>query len=325
MKQRLNDIDKLKGLAIFLVVLGHVVAREAPADNEWYVRLKATVYLFHMPLFMFISGLILAYARKPIESLRGYGKYVWGKFVRLMPAYLLFSLIVFIGKAVAAKFIHVDNGVTSPLAYFDVLLNPLGSYCAFLWYIYVLFLLYALAPLAYKLTRERIEFALPALLALHFLPLPNWFGLSSIGEYAFVFGLGCLAGDHYERYTSLLKKFGPAFVTPFLVVMWFAVPWDVPKLALGLLSIPACHAMMSMRLAEQFDVLKTLGAFTFPIYLMNTVFIGVAKGMMLKLATWDGANFLWFAPMLLIAGLVGPILVKVWLLRRIPALDRITA
>lgn len=324
-KNRLSDIDKLKGLAIFLVVLGHIVARQPPSGNEWYVTLKNTIYLFHMPLFMFLSGLILAYSRKPIESVAGYFAYVRGKFIRLMPAYLLFSLVVFAGKLVAGRFMHVDNSVTSWVAYFDVLTNPLGSYCAYLWYIYVLFIFYALAPVAYYVTRNRIEWLLPACLVVHFVDLPGWFALSSVGEYALVFFLGCLAGEHYGRYSRWIDQYGAWFVTPFLVVMCYAVPWGVPKFVLGLMSIPACHAMMGMRIADGWSLLKTLGAYTFPIYLMNTLCIGVSKGVLLKFATWDGLNFLWFAPVLLAAGIVGPIVIKQQILSRWRLLDRMVA
>ncbi len=323
--RRVSDIDKLKGLAIFLVVLGHIVAREPPADNQWYVTLKDSLYLFHMPLFMFLSGLILAYTRKPIASLAEYRNYLWGKFLRLMPAYLLFSLVVFSAKFLAGRHMHVDNGVSSVFSYFDVLINPLSSYCAYLWYIYVLFIFYALAPIGYAITKSRIHWLLPLAFAIHFLQLPGIFALSSIGEYAIMFFLGCTAGDHYDRYSQWLERHGAFFVTPFLVVLCFAVSWGVPKLALGLMSVPACHAMVGMRLADRWNVLKTLGMYTFPIYLMNTLFIGATKGMMLKFTSWDGLNFLWFAPVLLAAGILGPILAKELLIRRIPALDRIVA
>ena len=324
--QRVTEIDKLKGFAIFLVVLGHIVARDPPANNEWYVSLKASIYLFHMPLFMFLSGLILAYARKPVDSINAYGKYLRGKFMRLMPAYLLFSLVVFAGKFAMGKFVHVDNGVDSVLSYFDVLINPLSSYCAYLWYIYVLFIFYALAPIAYRLTRERIEWLLPFALILHFVQLPGLFALSSLGEYSFVFVLGCCAGDHYQQFSKWVEKTGPAFVVVFIVAACFSIPWGVPKFMLGLLSIPACYALMvGMRITESWGILKKLGAYTFPIYLMNTVFIGVTKGVMLKLSSWDGTNFLWFAPLLLAAGIIGPILTKELLFRRISTLDRMVA
>ncbi len=322
---RLPEIDKLKGFAIFLVVLGHIVAREHPANNEWYADLKATIYLFHMPLFMFLSGLILAYSRKPIASLGEYCRYVISKFYRLMPAYLLFSLVVFIGKMSMGSVMHVDNSVGSVLDYFEVLTNPLSSYCAYLWYIYVLFIFYAIAPLVYMATRHRIYLALPVCFLVHFLDLPGWFALSSLGEYAFVFFLGCLAGDHYSTYSKLVERYGPIFVTPFLVACFFALPWGMPKFIMGLLSIPACHAMITMRVTDHWGFLRTLGYYTFPIYLMNTLFIGLTKGVLLKFTSWDGYHFLWFAPLLLVAGTLGPILTQELAIRRSKYLRQIIA
>jgi fucose 4-O-acetylase-like acetyltransferase len=322
---RLGEIDKLKGFAIFLVVLGHIVARENPANNDWYVELKSTIYLFHMPLFMFLSGLILAYARKPIDSLGAYLRYVNNKFYRLMPAYLLFSLVVFIGKLAMGSVMHVDNSVGSLLDYFDVLTNPLGSYCAYLWYIYVLFIFYAIAPLVYALTRNQIHLCLPVCLILHFMELPGLFALSSLGEYAFVFFLGCVAGEHYAAYSNWISRYGAAFVTPFLVVLCYATEWGIPKFAMGLLAIPACQALVSLKLADSWGFLKTLSYYTFPIYLMNTLFIGLTKGVLFKFATWDNFNFLWFAPVLLVAGTLGPIIAQELIIKRSRLLKQIVA
>lgn len=305
--KRLDAVDKLKGLAILLVVVGHLVAREAPAGNHWYVVLKDTLYLFHMPLFMFLSGLILAYSRKPITSLAGYGQYVAGKFQRLMPAYLAFSLVVFAGKMLAGRFLHVDNAPESWLSYFDVVINPLGSYCAFLWYIQVLFLFYAIMPVGYYATRQQIHYLLPICLLAHFVPWPNFLGLSSLGEYAFVFCLGCVAGDHYATFSKWMERHGALFVIPFAVSLLVATTIGIPKLIMGLLSIPACYMLVGCWTKDRWQVWSCMGHYTFPIYLMNTLYIGVTKAVLLKFASWDGLNFFWFAPILLVAGLLGPI------------------
>jgi membrane-bound acyltransferase YfiQ involved in biofilm formation len=155
--------------------------------------------------------------------------------------------------------------------------------------------------------------------------VPLNFAFSSIAKYAFVFTLGYLAGDHYQRYSIWLDRYGGIFVTPFLVLLAFAVPWGVPKFILGLLSIAACHAMVRMNSADFWEVFKRLGKYTFPIYLMNTAFIGLSKGVMLRFASWDGAKFFWFAPILLLVGVVGPILVKRWIIARSSVLNTIVA
>ena len=76
MKNRLYDIDRAKGLAILLVVLGHLVARgEPPKDADWYLFLKLIIYKFHMAFFMFLSGVIFNYTYKDISNLIEYKKY----------------------------------------------------------------------------------------------------------------------------------------------------------------------------------------------------------------------------------------------------------
>lgn len=55
MIQRIDYIDRMKGLAIFLVVLGHVYYYAFERSNS---ILSAFVGSFHMPLFMFLSGLV---------------------------------------------------------------------------------------------------------------------------------------------------------------------------------------------------------------------------------------------------------------------------
>lgn len=63
MENRLVHIDFLKGLAIFLMVMGHVLSWSM-ADSgcprtvdSWFVR--EVIYSFHMPLFMFMSGYVI--------------------------------------------------------------------------------------------------------------------------------------------------------------------------------------------------------------------------------------------------------------------------
>ena len=57
MKQRLEYIDILRGFAIFLVVLGHVL-EHAGLKNGFLFHF---IYSFHMPLFICISGFVSAY------------------------------------------------------------------------------------------------------------------------------------------------------------------------------------------------------------------------------------------------------------------------
>lgn len=48
--------DNLKGLLIFCVVLGHLIQFPRGKTDPWIGHLYTAIYLFHMPLFVFISG-----------------------------------------------------------------------------------------------------------------------------------------------------------------------------------------------------------------------------------------------------------------------------
>ena len=105
---RLADIDRAKGLAIFLVVLGHL-SREAAPGHEWYMALKDGLYQFHMPFFMCLSGVTMYVSYRHVADAGAYFAYVRAKFLRLMPAFFLFGLLVLLGKEVASNFMPVDN------------------------------------------------------------------------------------------------------------------------------------------------------------------------------------------------------------------------
>jgi len=84
MKQRVGYIDSIKGFAILLVVMGHVIANwfndfytvhDDDPDNQLLVwRL---IYSFHMPLFMFCSGLF-----QPIMDENSTMCYFWNVLVK---------------------------------------------------------------------------------------------------------------------------------------------------------------------------------------------------------------------------------------------------
>ena len=51
-----NQLDAAKGTLIFLVVFGHLI--EPVRGDGWGVHVYRFVYLFHMPAFIFISGML---------------------------------------------------------------------------------------------------------------------------------------------------------------------------------------------------------------------------------------------------------------------------
>lgn len=76
------QIDVSKGILIFFVVLGHYL--ELCGNNPSRLYLHNAIYLFHMPMFIAISG-YLSKAKKP--------KTFWNQQVKLLETYFVFQTI----------------------------------------------------------------------------------------------------------------------------------------------------------------------------------------------------------------------------------------
>lgn len=82
MLQRIDYIDHAKAIGIFLVVLAHT-----PIESE----ITNWIYVFHMPLFFFLSGFIFDFQRYP--SLSGF---IRRRFRQLLIPYFLINLLTYL-------------------------------------------------------------------------------------------------------------------------------------------------------------------------------------------------------------------------------------
>jgi len=322
--KRLDDIDRGKGLAIFLVVTGHIAAEGIPAGVVWYPALRNHIYSFHMSFFMFLSGVVFFLTCPDISSVRDYIRFIKKKFIRLMPPFFLFSLIVALGKLLTMNFAYVDN---PPISYYEILkvfyIPTDSSAASFLWYIYALFLINALVPLLMVATGRRLWIIFVAACIMHFVRVPHIFALHEVFYHLMYFVLGGLIVSSWTRYTAAIDKYCWLLLSVFALSLAVLQPvrdatW------LGLLAIPALHALVRLPVSASFGILQTLGLYSFPIYLMNTISMGVVKAFVLKLAPLESDNFTWIAVLLLLAGLIIPIFMKRVVFARMPVMDKIT-
>ena len=126
-KHRIEWLDNAKGIAIFLVVLGHVL-RGLPAGSGkgdgWVVFLDAWIYTFHMPVFFVLSGLFIeASAAKPL------GTFLDGKLRSIMYPYFVWSIL--------QEIVRAATGAASLAGIWRIVYQPVMQY----WFLYVLFLL----------------------------------------------------------------------------------------------------------------------------------------------------------------------------------------
>jgi fucose 4-O-acetylase-like acetyltransferase len=328
LRGRRLDLDRGKGVAILLVVIGHIVAAAPPIGAEWYDTLRYAIYRFHMPFFFYLSGYVVWLSgalRTPDAEMP---RFAARRARRLLLPFLLLGVAVLLGKLAAGRFVHVDNlpaGLLGGLR--DLVVTTEDSPATFIWFLWVLFLCSIAAPPAWR----RIGTA--GLLAAGFLimtvELPPLFYLDRFARHALFFAVGIAVA---EREATLLPRFAghlPLWWTLFAATLAAALagwlPGDWSFFACGLAAIPALHGLMLSAVMRSQHWALTLGRFTMSIYLFNVIAIGVVKAALLKLGVpWTAPGFWIHAPALTAAGLLLPILGKRLVLRRIPALDRMT-
>ncbi|MEJ2468340.1 MAG: acyltransferase family protein, partial [Campylobacterales bacterium] len=101
MKKRLIELDAIKGVAIILMVYGHITylgnLKALQGD------IKAFIYTFHMPLFLLISGYLFTFQTERVNRMT--------KTIRMIGVpYLLFIIVYLSGLILASKLgIHINK------------------------------------------------------------------------------------------------------------------------------------------------------------------------------------------------------------------------
>lgn len=313
MTRRVDSLDIAKGIAIGLVVVGHVAARDDVPGADWYNTLRWVIYTFHMPLFMVLSGISLGLSWKVLPNDAAVLGYIRKRLKKLVIPYALLGLIIVGGKLLASRHLHVDNLPPDFLTgLLDLFLHPMTSAASFLWFIYVLSAYFLVFP---WLLQRAPRIAPWAMLALGIL-LQQWawpatFNIANIMMYLPFFSAGILMGQHWGGTAGIIQGRTWWWAVPFVGVLAYELmQGPLPKWLVGTLSVPFVLALAAQLQGRAKAVFLSIGLYTFSIYLFNTVCIGVAKAVLLQAVPWGGAHFAIHFVVLLIAGIWGPMLIK---------------
>lgn len=106
---RNQTLDAVKGVAIFLVMLGHVLNLNHMEDAYLYDGIKAV----QMPLFMIVSGWLCGMGRK-VSGLRDYGRILGKRAVSYLTPFFVWIVILYpleLPGAFADTLFHLDYGL----------------------------------------------------------------------------------------------------------------------------------------------------------------------------------------------------------------------
>lgn len=185
--KRCEEIDWLRGFAIFLVVLGHAIIvfpinlHEVP----WCEFLFEVISLFHMALFFAISG--YCYSMR-----EGYRAYLIKKFKRLMIPYFVFAFGGIIPRLLLPSMV---NGVEPIGESITKILFHGGDY----WFLYTLFVLFLVFPFVEERIKHSdriLAFACIVVMSIISKYVPNWFCIGSVMWYMPFFCFGYFAREN---------------------------------------------------------------------------------------------------------------------------------
>ena len=176
-KERDYFFDNLKAVLIFLVVLGHFLL---PIHGESVlVVVKRLIYVFHMPLFVFVSGY---FAKKIYKN----GQYNFKKILYLIKAYIIF--------VIAIQIVYALCGFRdfSEINFFSQSGAP--------WYLFAMIVWYLTIPVIrkYKEIPVLIVTVALALIAGYFKNIGDFLCMSRILVFGPFFYLGFLMVETFE-------------------------------------------------------------------------------------------------------------------------------
>lgn len=181
------------------------------------------------------------------------------------------------------------------------------------------------------LDRGRLRYFIVSVSLIYLIPLPAFVYLDHIGKYSIFFALGAWAAVMGARWNDFIDRYWRAFFIllagALILVAGFGAPWPVKLelLLIGIVSMPALHGLVRYGRLPFAQMFLWLGRNCFMIYLFNTICIGLAKGILLRVTNWDGSHFLPFAIVLMAAGSLGPILLEKTVFQRVRLIGRQTA
>jgi len=308
-KERLIHIDIAKALCIVLVAAGHF---NPDFEPSWWRGTVRFIYSFHMPAFMFLSGLLYASSK----TVRTYPEFLANKFIRLMVPYFCASAIIIGIKLLTQSVLPVKNTV-SAFAFVEMFFKP--SAAVHLWFIWVLMEIFIIVPIIKSDKWLLCLLFLSLVLWITGVSLPQNFALYNLPRMMVFFICGVL----YVKF-GLKTPEWPWIVLPFIALstVYLIFPtsgailkYILPFFGIGTVLVTsrkiASYAHSTFR-----NALIFLGESSFFIYLFHTTCSEFAKAVLSKIGITPSSSFIICLLICILSGLVIPLIIDGLFVRR---------
>ncbi|MEA1952407.1 MAG: acyltransferase [Planctomycetota bacterium] len=334
-KKRISWPDYVKGMAIVLVVLGHLLiglklvdGGETPrnAGADWtFARFTVDwIYAFHMQAFFFISGLLSQQSTR-----RTARDFLAVKLRTIVYSYFLWSVVqILLMLAVAGKTTHA----VSWLDLATITYRPVMQF----WFLYALFAMLVVFAVLRMLRFgpwAMLAFSIVVYLFSPFLPVGTWDPIVWVFQGMIFFGVGVAAARATLMGTAAVSSirlavWGVACTVLLTLGVWCLGPLDLPddvrdarflplfasKPVLALLGIGMLFSAGEL-LARggRLDALRRYGILTLQIYVAHTITMAATRMVLYKVFKVEDVWIHLAAGM--IAGIYFPLALW-WLCRR---------
>ncbi|MBR0257956.1 MAG: acyltransferase [Synergistaceae bacterium] len=265
---RIEEVDTLRGFAIFLVVLGHsIIFFPVNLHENFYCEFVFRwLSSVHMPLMFMIAGFCW--------SCKDYAAYIRKKFLRLVIPYVAFNILDMFPRFLLSSLVRRPRSFGESAVKF---LLYGGEY----WFLYTLFVIFLIYPLIFRLAgssrRNMAVFCvLSFVISLHGVSI-SAFNIGSAAHYMFFFHVGvCMkyfAGGKWPEMKI------PAFMLPIMIGVWLAVLFKVKGLGIfaALAGIASCCIVARHEIFRR--MFSRFGEYSLQLYLLNGFTLGISRAV----------------------------------------------
>ena len=189
---RVEWVDSFKGIAIVLVVIGHVIGglRTSGILSDSSRFLYRWIYAFHMPALFFASGL---FARRSLGE--GFARFLGKKLQRIAYPYFVWGLLTWACQMLMSDYMNTRPDPWGPLRLF---------YCpeAGPWFLYILLVIFLVFAAVTRLRISRSGFVAISgvVYALGIAGVFSfWSALDKTSEFLMYFALGAAVGRESQQ------------------------------------------------------------------------------------------------------------------------------
>jgi fucose 4-O-acetylase-like acetyltransferase len=272
-QNRVYWIDYAKGIGIFLVVIGHICRglMDSSILSPSIARLiDQWIYAFHMPIFFFLSGLLIQCS--VAKSLKNF---VVDKLKNIAYPYFLWSIIQ--GMLVSAAFKYTNNSI--PLTdIWRIIYQPIFIF----WFLYVLFIIIILYKLAHDLKASPVHFLIFSifLYCLHLLQsgFISWSVLDLVCRFTIYFAIGATVSSQLIPWLSqinitlLISVTIGGFLTVAVTVLLGIAENQLLIPFIAMIGVSATISLaILLEQSKLANFVKVWGLFSLQIYVVHTI------------------------------------------------------